>query len=180
MTKNSYRIVLVGPEDVGKTTYINRCATGDFTKFYTATVGLSVKHLTFSLSDSTDIKFEIYDCAGQERLAGLCDGYYIGADAVMVMFDVTDKITFERALNGYWWYSPHLKNIPALLLCNKVDSTQRCVPWRKIKPAVENKKHELNRSIIPIEMSSRSCYHLDKPWLELARQLKKNPELTFT
>lgn len=180
MTKNYYKIVLVGSENVGKTTYIDRCVTGRFTTFYTATLGLSVKPLTFSLSDGTDIKFEIYDCSGQEKLAGLGDGYYIGADAVMVMFDVTAEITFQRALNSYRWYSPHLENIPALLLCNKVDSIQRCIRWRKIKPAIKNKEYQLNRRITTIEMSSRSCYHYDKPWLELTRQLKKNRELTFT
>jgi GTP-binding nuclear protein Ran len=32
---------------------------------------------------------EVWDTAGQEKLAGLRDGYYIESNAAIVMFDVT-------------------------------------------------------------------------------------------
>jgi small GTP-binding protein len=43
------------------------------------------------------IKFEIWDTAGQERYHALTPMYYRNANAAVVVFDVTNSTSFERA-----------------------------------------------------------------------------------
>ena len=43
------------------------------------------------------VKFEIWDTAGQERFNALIPIYYRNAKAAIVVFDVTNKNSFERA-----------------------------------------------------------------------------------
>ena len=43
------------------------------------------------------VKFEIWDTAGQERYHSLAPMYYRGAQAAIVVYDITNADTFERA-----------------------------------------------------------------------------------
>ena len=47
------------------------------------------------------VKFEIWDTAGQERYHALTPMYYRNANAAVVVFDVTNKTSFEKARRWY-------------------------------------------------------------------------------
>ena len=47
--------------------------------------------------DDTTVKFEIWDTAGQERYHSLAPMYYRGAQAAIVVYDITNADTFTRA-----------------------------------------------------------------------------------
>ena len=51
---------------------------------------------TVCLEDTT-VKLEIWDTAGQERYHSLVPMYYRGAQAAIVVYDITNADTFERA-----------------------------------------------------------------------------------
>lgn len=55
---------------------------------------------TVCLQDTT-VKFEIWDTAGQERYHSLAPMYYRGAQAAIVVYDITNQV--------YWKYinNPH-------------------------------------------------------------------------
>ena len=42
--------------------------------------------------DDTVVKFEIWDTAGQERYHSLAPMYYRGAQAAIVMYDITNQV----------------------------------------------------------------------------------------
>ena len=44
--------------------------------------------------DDTTVKFEIWDTAGQERYHSLAPMYYRGAQAAIVVYDITDPVSF--------------------------------------------------------------------------------------
>jgi len=44
--------------------------------------------------DDTVVKFEIWDTAGQERYHSLAPMYYRGAQAAIVMYDITNQASF--------------------------------------------------------------------------------------
>ena len=47
---------------------------------------------TVILPDDTLIKFQIWDTAGQERFHSLAPMYYRGAQAAIVVYDITAKV----------------------------------------------------------------------------------------
>lgn len=43
--------------------------------------------------DDTTVKFEIWDTAGQERYHSLAPMYYRGAQAAIVVYDITNEVS---------------------------------------------------------------------------------------
>ena len=78
-------VVVVRKELTTLTNGTPRCAAA----FLTQTVCL----------DDITVKFEIWDTAGQERYHSLAPMYYRGAQAAIVVYDVTNTDTFVRAKN---------------------------------------------------------------------------------
>ncbi len=60
-----------------------------------ATQGVDVSSITF-YTNHGPIKLNLWDTAGQEKLGGLREGYYIGANCAIIMFDVTSRITYKN------------------------------------------------------------------------------------
>ncbi len=50
--------------------------------------------------------FNVWDTAGQEKLGGLRDGYYIGGQCAIIMFDVTSQITYANVPKWHREYPP--------------------------------------------------------------------------
>ncbi|XP_009081533.1 PREDICTED: ras-related protein Rab-5C-like, partial [Acanthisitta chloris] len=82
--------------------------------------------------DDTTVKFEIWDTAGQERYHSLAPMYYRGAQAAIVVYDITNTDTFVRAKN---WVKELQRqaspNIVIALAGNKADlATKRAVDFQ--------------------------------------------------
>lgn len=50
--------------------------------------------------DDTTVKFEIWDTAGQERYHSLAPMYYRGAQAAIVVYDITNTVGFTCKATG--------------------------------------------------------------------------------
>ena len=48
--------------------------------------------------DDTTVKFEIWDTAGQERYHSLAPMYYRGAQAAIVVYDITNQVRVIKSL----------------------------------------------------------------------------------
>lgn len=53
---------------------------------------------TVTLPDETLIKFQIWDTAGQERFHSLAPMYYRGAQAAIVVYDITNRVRLTLSL----------------------------------------------------------------------------------
>jgi Ras-related protein Rab-1A len=62
---------------------------------YISTIGVDFKIQSLKLDGST-VKMQIWDTAGQERFRTITSSYYRGAHGIMVVYDVTDRETFEN------------------------------------------------------------------------------------
>uniref|UniRef100_A0A8C4UI82 GTP-binding nuclear protein Ran n=1 Tax=Falco tinnunculus TaxID=100819 RepID=A0A8C4UI82_FALTI len=169
----SYRnwLVLVGDGGTGKTTFVKRHLTGEFEKKYVATLGVEVHPLVFH-TNRGPIKFNVWDTAGQEKFGGLRDGYYIQAQCAIIMFDVTSRVTYKNVPNWHRDLVRVCENIPIVLCGNKVDIKDRKV---KAKSIVFHRKKNLQY----YDISAKSNYNFEKPFLWLARKLIGDPNLEF-
>ena len=90
-------------------------------EYQESTIGAAFMTQTLALDDIT-VKFEIWDTAGQERYHSLAPMYYRGAQAAVVVYDVTSQDSFERAQR---WISELRdqanKDIVIALAGNKID-----------------------------------------------------------
>jgi GTP-binding nuclear protein Ran len=166
-----FKLILVGDGGVGKTTFVKRHLTGAFEKKYVATLGVEVHPLDFQTNHGK-IKFNVWDTAGQEKYGGLRDGYYIQGECAIIMFDVTSRITYKHVPNWHRDLVRVCDVIPIVLVGNKVDIKERKV---KAKQVLFHRKKNLPY----YDISAKSNYHFEKPFLWLARKLVAQPNLTF-
>lgn len=149
----------------------------------TATLGVEVHPLTFSTNFGT-ICFNVWDTAGQEKFGGLRDGYYIQGQCGIIMFDVTSRITYKNVPNWHRDLERVCENIPIVLCGNKVDIKVRRIPVsimhtlvltdllyqeRKVKTGAVTFHRKKNLQYF--EISAKSNYNFEKPFLWLARKL---------
>jgi len=167
-----FKLVLVGDGGVGKTTFVKRHLTGEFEKKYNATVGVEVHPLQFQTNRGLII-YNVWDTAGQEKFGGLRDGYYIGGQCAIIMFDVTSRITYKNVPNWHKDLIRVCENIPIVLCGNKVDVKDRKV---KAKAITFHRKNNMQY----YDISARSNYNFEKPFLWLARKLAGDANIEFT
>ncbi|KAI8324912.1 GTP-binding nuclear protein GSP1/Ran [Martensiomyces pterosporus] len=167
----SFKLVLVGDGGTGKTTFVKRHLSGEFEKKYIATIGVEVHPLKFT-TNKGEIIFNTWDTAGQEKFGGLRDGYYIQGQCGIIMFDVTSRITYKNVPNWHRDLVRVCENIPIVLCGNKVDIKERKV---KAKTITFHRKKNLQY----YDISAKSNYNFEKPFLWLARKLAGDPNLDF-
>lgn len=112
----------------------------------------------------------MWDTAGQEKLGGLREGYYIGSHAAIIMFDVTTRISYKNVPKWYKDLTRICENIPIVLVGNKVDQKERKVKARQIT-------FHRKRSLQYFDISAKSNYQYEKPFLWILRTLVGDPNL---
>jgi Ras-related protein Rab-7A len=123
--KSLQKIILLGAQGVGKTSLMERFVAQKFTSQYKATIGAD-----FSTKDVTVgnelVTLQIWDTAGQERYQSLGTAFYRGADACVLVYDVSDAASFAKLET---WRTAFLqaadvkdpKDFPFLIVGNKAD-----------------------------------------------------------
>ena len=102
-----YKAVVLGPPNVGKSSLIRRHQIGEFSENYTATVGLDMKATTFSFPDAS-VVLTVVDIGGQETFSGLRSRFFAGAHHMILVFDKTDRSTFDLIPE---WHGSLTKNV---------------------------------------------------------------------
>ena len=136
-----YKIIFVGDAGVGKTTIINRINDNEFQSAYDATIGVDFwpKKINFK---GNEITLQIWDTAGQERYRGLIPSYVRNSSIVFIVFDITNRKTFESIPKWIELIKSIEKNI-LVLIGNKDDLEEK----REVKKkegedlAKENEMH---------------------------------------
>merc|ERR1712127_220151 len=167
----TFKLVLVGDGGTGKTTFVKRHLTGEFEKKYIATLGVEVHPMAF-FTNHGQIKFNVWDTAGQEKLGGLRDGYYIGGHCGVIMFDVCSRITYSNVPKWYKDLTRVCENIPIVLVGNKVDVKDRKV---KAKQITFHRKKNLQY----YDISAKSNYQFEKPFVWLLRRITGEANLSL-
>ncbi|EDN08688.1 GTP-binding nuclear protein GSP1/Ran [Histoplasma mississippiense (nom. inval.)] len=90
----------------------------------------------------------------------------------IIMFDVTSRITYKNVPSWHRDLVRVCENVPIVLCGNKVDVKERKV---KAKTITFHRKKNLQY----YDISAKSNYNFEKPFLWLARKLVGNPGLEF-
>ena len=166
-----FKITLIGDGGVGKTTWIKRHMTGEFEKNYNATLGVEIQQLTFS-TNVGQIVFNIWDIAGQEKFSELAAGYYTESDAAIIMFDIGSTVTFKNVPIWLKEFKEICKDVPIVIVGNKIDIKEQ-------KVSLVDRGSMTKISDHYYDISAKSCYNFEKPFLWLARKFTNNRDLEF-
>ena len=116
-----FKVVLLGESGVGKTSIISQFTKSTFKDDFETSTGGSFSSKLFTYNDGKILKFEIWDTAGQERYRALTKMFYKETNAVILVYDITRKKSFEE-LQKYW-----------------IEQIKECAPENIILAIVANK-----------------------------------------
>lgn len=102
-----FKLVVVGDPGVGKTSIILRFTDNAFLRTYVPTLGVNITEKIF---DDTDKVLEviIWDIAGQNKFQTMRRHFYQGSEAILLIFDLTNRSSFNSIKN---WYEDVMKNM---------------------------------------------------------------------
>jgi small GTP-binding protein len=108
--------------------------------------------------DNKKVKLQIWDTAGQERFRTITTSYYKGAQAIVVVFDITDKDSFEHVKNWMADVDKFAKEgVLRILVGNKCDLEH------KRQVSVENGKELASKYGIQfLETSAKETVNIEK------------------
>jgi len=116
--------IIIGDSSVGKSSLLYRYIDQDWNPHYVATIGVDFKVMSFERNHKV-VKLQLWDTAGQERFRTITHTYYRGAHGVMLVFDVTQRESFQNLQD---WLGDVRKfgspSVPLLLVGNKYDAPE--------------------------------------------------------
>lgn len=177
-----HKIILVGDSGTGKSCLGYRITTNKFNFDEQVTIGVDFCSTTINIRGK-NMKFNIWDTAGQEKYASLIRGYYKGAQGCLIVFDITNRTTFDSVKK---WFRDvtNIQNDPLdpgnitknpnmviMLIGNKIDLQNKRQVSREEGLSLAKEFNELNKTIY-FETSAKSGSNVRDMFNKLAETIQ--------
>uniref|UniRef100_UPI00358E61EF ras-related protein Rab-37-like isoform X1 n=1 Tax=Myxine glutinosa TaxID=7769 RepID=UPI00358E61EF len=168
----SFMVMLVGDSGVGKTCLLVRFKDGAFLSgSFISTVGIDFRNKVVAVDDAK-VKLQIWDTAGQERFRSVTHAYYRDAHALLLLYDITNRPSFENI--RAWLTEIHeyaQQNVVIMLLGNKGDMTTERVVKKD-----EGERLAKEYGIPFMETSAKTGLNVELAFTAIAKELKHRVE----
>jgi len=130
------KLLTIGDSGVGKTWLLLRWAgaAGKLSTYSSSmpTIGIDFKMKTTVIKGKR-IKVQVWDTAGQERFRTITTSYYRHSQGILLVYDVTDPITFDSIRTWMSQIRAHAdQGVCTILIGNKSDlSAQRAISYEE-------------------------------------------------
>eukprot|EP01090_Pellita_catalonica_P012232 TRINITY_DN2608_c0_g2_i1.p1 TRINITY_DN2608_c0_g2~~TRINITY_DN2608_c0_g2_i1.p1 ORF type:complete len:262 (+),score=33.76 TRINITY_DN2608_c0_g2_i1:90-788(+) len=165
----SYKVLLVGDANVGKSsivaTFTNNGTSG-FSSVYAPTIGLDFQSHKMKIREKS-MKLLFFDSSGQRKFKSVITNYFRGAHAVILVFDVTRKSSFDNL--QFWIASVEEQvgdNITFVVLANKTDNDSE-----RIVPKTASRSWALRQGFQYFEVSAKTGANVDQAFVSLGTSL---------
>jgi len=163
-----FKLLLIGDSGVGKSCLLLRFADDTYTESYISTIGVDFKIRTIQLEGKV-IKLQIWDTAGQERFRTITSSYYRGAHGIIVVYDVTDQVSFN---NVKQWMQEIQRyacdSVCRLLVGNKSDLVEK-----KMVDTNTAKEYAESMGVPFLETSAKNATNVEQAFMTMAGEIKK-------
>merc|ERR1711972_932967 len=119
--------------------------------------------------DGKTCKLQIWDTAGQERFRTITSSYYRGAMGIIVVYDVTDKESFNNVKHWMQEIDKYAADgVNKLLIGNKCDlSSKKVVTYDEAKELAESLDVQF------METSAKNAHNVEQAFQTMAGQIKE-------
>ncbi|GBM14279.1 Ras-like GTP-binding protein RYL2 [Araneus ventricosus] len=167
------KVVILGAQGVGKTSFIHRYVGHIFEQHTSPTIGASFFSIRIRIDDK-DLELLIWDTAGQERFRSMAPMYYRNANATILMYDITSYSSFESMKE--WVTELKVRLEEPIIMCvvgNKLDKNKmRQVGYK------EATEFAISIGSLYHECSALNSEGVEEVFLDIAQEiLKQNARL---
>ena len=160
-----FKILIIGDSGVGKSNILLRYVDGMFSEEFISTIGVDFRIHTLQI-ENKNVKLQLWDTAGQDRFKSIVQSYYRGAAGILVVYDVTNRESFEN-INQWINEVQRLSSEAQLVLvANKIDLSDKAKVTSE-----EGKSLALQFGIPFFEVSAKSNSNIDECILTIAKTL---------
>lgn len=165
------KILTIGESGVGKTCILLRYTDNKFIKHHLTTIGIDYKTKDVNINGKS-IKLKIWDTAGQERFRNITQQYYKGADGIVLVFDLTDRNSFEKVREWMKQIQSYTQkeSIAIVLLGNKCDAENKAVSLKEASDIAG----EFNLKFF--ETSAMNNINIEESFKQLSMEIMKIKE----
>ncbi|MHA1772474.1 MAG: Rab family GTPase [Candidatus Thorarchaeota archaeon] len=166
-----YKVLLVGDANVGKSSLIRRVLLDEFDPNYQATVGVDLSAAALNVDPFTPVILTLIDLGGQADFSELRTQYYKGAHAVIFVYDVSDRSTFDNLERWIYGVQENIitmegRELIPLLIANKIDRSDT----REVNPD-EGRKFAEQWEFSYGEASAKDGTNVHSLFLDLAKSI---------
>ena len=165
-SEGCYKLVMIGDSGEGKSCLLDKFLDDSSSNNFISTIGVDIRTRE-AVINNKKVKVQVWDTGGQQRYRPILASCYRGALGVIIVFDVTNKISFH---NIKQWMAEveefaENSNIPRILVGNKADLAER----REVE--LETATEFARQNNIPyIETSVIGRSNIKEAFLELVRK----------
>jgi len=159
-----FKYIAVGDSGVGKSCLLLQFTDKRFDETHNMTIGVDFGHRTVVV-DHTPVKLQIWDTAGQEVFKSISRCYYRGAAAVLLVYDVTRRQSFDHVTTWLEDARNHSNNphMVVMLVGNKCDMQSR-----RVIQFEEGAQFAAKHGLQFMETSAKTGYNVDEVFLRTA------------
>ena len=101
----TYKFILLGDGQVGKTCIFRKISYDKFSKNNVPTIGIDYKVLDYEIEIEENgkkikknSKIKLFDTAGQERFRALSSRYINNSNGIIIVYDITERKSFDNVI----------------------------------------------------------------------------------
>eukprot|EP01087_Luapelamoeba_hula_P015337 TRINITY_DN456_c0_g1_i1.p1 TRINITY_DN456_c0_g1~~TRINITY_DN456_c0_g1_i1.p1 ORF type:complete len:205 (+),score=43.41 TRINITY_DN456_c0_g1_i1:194-808(+) len=162
-----YKLLLIGDSGVGKSALLLKFTDNTFSENFISTIGVDFKIRTVNIKGKV-IKLQIWDTAGHERFRTITGSYYRGAHGIFVVYDVTDKESFDSAAK--LWIS-ELDKHAADDVCKMLIGTKNDLQNERAVQTSEGKKVADQCGALFLETSAKTGDGVEEAFMKLTNKI---------
>jgi len=163
--KHSFKVSVIGPSSVGKTSLIRKMCYNEWDPNAKATVNCDIEFVVVKVGDSL-IRLCFWDTAGSEKYHSFIFNNIRGSDAVLTVFDASDDLSLNEAKN--YFYKAPKGDALLFLVGNKAD----LLKGEELTSANRNgQRFADNNCMIFFSTSAKNGTNTNQLYLLIARSL---------
>jgi small GTP-binding protein len=120
MQSISKKVILVGNFGVGKTSLTRQFVYQKFADEYLTTLGVKIDKKMLIINE-VEVNLIVWDIAGEVSQTKVPKSYYLGANGIIYVFDLTRPSTFKHITEDLDYIKQMLPHAPYVLAGNKKD-----------------------------------------------------------
>ncbi|BFZ21747.1 hypothetical protein BsWGS_24786 [Bradybaena similaris] len=163
------KVSLLGDSSVGKTSITSSFHDVPMDIEPKTTICFEFSTKLVNYGNGSKVRYAIYDTAGQEKFRGIMPNFVRNMDAVVVVYDITNKESFKNVDKWLHFVNNHLPyDIPVIIVGNKLDIAQR----RQVTEQEGKTKAELSNSFF-LETSAMTGERVAAIFEELSTTIRE-------